>query len=74
MKSKLTVSYSETEIKLSGLNDEVMTADIWDMNGKLVFTSQGSELIIQRSTIDKGMYIVTARGARNNYVTKITVW
>lgn len=74
VRSKLSVSYTEAEIKLSGSDDEVMTADVWDMNGRLLFTSQGPELIIQRSTIDKGMYVVTARGVRNNYVTKITVW
>jgi dienelactone hydrolase len=73
-KNKLMVNYTENEIRISSENDKLMSAEVRDMMGRRVFSTQDSEIILHKNEFVPGMYVVTVKGQQSSYGVKIRVY
>ncbi|MES2779540.1 MAG: acetylxylan esterase [Bacteroidota bacterium] len=67
----LTIRYSENEISLSSKTDELISADVIDITGKILMKLNGSEIVLNRAMVTTGVYFIVAKGTQNSYVTKV---
>lgn len=73
-KNKLTVDYMENEIKISSKEDKLMLAEVSDMMGRRVFTTQKEEIVLVKNEFVPGVYIVTVKGEKSSYAIKIRIY
>lgn len=70
-RKKLAVFYGEKGIIFSSGDDELISAEVMDLTGKKLFRLDGPEIVLNRSNVNTGMYVIIAKGKQNSYITKV---